>query len=180
MAAQGTVLYRARWSILAQILWALLFLAPLPLILILPLFGGRDGDSGLPSGASLLLELALGFLLWSPLGLVLMVVLWLNSRFAMTITTAGIERRGPFGSRWIAWPSISWIQPSEDWFLKGATCVVTTAGERITLRFTASRYTAFRIEPFSESLAVMKDHLTVPLPTRVAIDAHQRHLRREF
>lgn len=180
MAARGTVLYRARWSTLMQICWVLLLLLPLLPLLLLSLFGGRSSDEGHASGASAVFDVALGLLLWSPLGLVLILVLWLNSRTAMTISTTGIERHGPFGSRWIPWPSISWIQPSEDWFLRGATCVVTTQGERIALRFTASRYTAVRNEPLTESLAVMRDHLTVPLPTRVAIESHKRHLRGEF
>lgn len=144
MASRGTLLYRARWSTPMQNCWALFPLPPLSLLLILSPFGSRSSDEGPASDASWVFDLALGLLLSSPLGLVLILVLWLNSRTAMTISTAGIELRRPFGSRQNAWPSISWIQPSEDWYLRGAICVVTTEGERITLRFTASRYTAFR------------------------------------
>lgn len=180
MASRGTLLYRARWSTPMQICWALFPLLPLSLLLILSPFGSRSSDEGPASDASWVFDLALGLLLSSPLGLVLILVLWLNSRTAMTISTAGIELRRPFGSRQIAWPSISWIQPSEDWYLRGATCVVTTEGERITLRFTASRYTAFRNEPLSEIFAAMGDHRTIPLPTRVAIEFHKQHLRGEL
>lgn len=181
MTPSAAVLFRARWSILMHVLWTAILVVPLPvLILLAVLRRPSSGDGGSDNAARLLVDLAIGVGLWLPLGLLLAAVLWFNSRAMLTISTAGIETRGALGTRSFPWQDLRVVEVSDDWYYRGATCLVTTGGERVLLRFTAARYVAFRNEPWAETTSTLHDHRRIQLPARMAISAHQRYLRGEF
>lgn len=113
-------------------------------------------------------------------GLVLAALLfpaWRSSSMALTVTTDGIEVRGILRTRWIPWQEVAIIESSPHWYWRRAACIVTTGGERIIAIVTAYQYLLLRGDPYD---ARARDPQIPLVPTRIAIDAHQRYLRGEF
>lgn len=108
---------------------------------------------------------------------VALILGWRGTNLAMDVTTTGIEVRGYFRTRRIPWEQVQIIESSTHWYWKRATCIVTTDGERVIPIVTSYQFLYFRGDPHD---AVSRDPRAPQLPTRVAIDAHQRWLRGEF
>lgn len=104
-------------------------------------------------------------------------LMWRGTNLAMNVTTAGIEVHGYLRTQWLPWEQVQVIESSAHWYWRHATCIVTTSGERVLPIVTSYQFLYFRGDPHD---AVSRDPRVPQLPTRVAIDAHQRWLRGEF
>lgn len=172
----GQLLYSARWlrplRIIQRVGLSIALLIWLGVAVFLAVVGFVAADSA--AFVAVVVVLAVCGLLF---GAFLAWEVWRTARMAMNVTTAGIELRGMLRDHWIPWHEVAFVEQSRHWYWRRATSIVTTSGRPVVALVTSYQYLFFRGEPYD---SVSRDPRIPLIPTRVAIDAHQRYLRGEF
>lgn len=117
------------------------------------------------------------FAIVAPVLLFSIVIIVLANRMSFTVSTAGITIRGYLRTVDLGWADIAAIEVDRGFWHLGRTVVVTRDGRRVGSMITEARSALRR----GESTFDHGTDLTQPaLPTRAAIEGHQRFLRGDF
>lgn len=172
----GTVLYVSQlhtaWRVLQRVSIVFAGVLVLSTVTLLGVVLALATESLVVAAVAVGLALLIGGLFTA-----LLIPTWRSASMALTVTTDGIEVRGYLRTRWIPWREVAVIESSPHWYWRRAACIVTTGGERILAIVTSYQYLLLRGDPYD---AAARDPRIPQLPTRIAIDAHQRYLRGEF
>jgi hypothetical protein len=173
---RGAVLYTAQASEAFRILQltalavaSMILLATAGMLLLVALAPDLE-----PLGRAALVVLAILLVLSAA---PLLVLNFRAQRMAMRVRTRGIEVRGYLRDRWLPWEQIALIETGDHWYWRRATRIVMVDGERITPVVTSYQFLLLRGEPYDDAA---RDARVPQVPTRAAIDLHQRWLRGEL
>lgn len=109
--------------------------------------------------------------------LVVCALIVIATRLRFTVSTSGLTIVNYLVTHRFAWDEVQLIRTAQDFFLRGATTVITRDGRAVTAMVTSSNYALWRGEsPWDHG----SDLRAGGRPAQAAIDAHQRHLRGEF